>query len=72
MTEKRRFILKSIHFNDLLIVVYDNLKEKELHLTIYELVGLLNKVAQKEYDVQIFRKEMNELLDKLIDGDVDG
>lgn len=71
MTEKRRFILKSIHFNDLLIVVYDNLKEKELHLTIYELVGLLNKVAQKEYDVQIFRKEMNELLDKLIDGDVE-
>lgn len=71
MTKKRRFILKSIHFKDLLIVVYDNLKEKELHLTIYELVGLLNKVAQKEYDVQIFRKEMNELLDKLIDGDVE-
>ena len=45
MTEKR-FELKSIHFHKLNIVIYDNLKEVELHLSIYELVNLLNQVSQ--------------------------
>ena len=66
MTEKR-FELKSIHFHKLNIVIYDNLKEVELHLSIYELVNLLNQVSQQEYDLKRLGDEIKSKLDKIME-----
>ena len=66
MTEKR-FELKSIHFHKLNIVIYDNLKEVELHLSIYELVILLNQVSQQEYDLNRLGDEIKSKLDKIME-----
>ena len=51
MTEKR-FELKSIHFKELYVVIYDNFEQRVLELSIYELVDMLNEVAQSEYDLK--------------------
>ena len=66
MTAKR-FELKSIHFHKLNIVIYDNLKEVELHLSIYELVILLNQVSQHEYDLKRLGDEIKSKLDKIME-----
>lgn len=70
MTEKR-FELKQFNFQDLDVVIYDNLEDAEMHLSVYALVNLLNTFAQKEYDLLRLRKDIDELFDKLIDGDVE-
>ena len=64
----KRFELKSIYFNKLDIVIYDYLKEEELHLSIYELVHLLNEVSQQEYDLKRLgdeiKSKLNEIMEK--------
>lgn len=61
MTEKR-FELMSWSYNNLRGVIYDNLKEERLVLSIYEIVELLNNVSQPEYDTI---KVGREIMDKL-------
>lgn len=72
MTEKR-FELKSFHFTNLNGVIYDNLKKEELHLSIYEMINLLNEVAQTEYDLKQLRDEFFSRFDRIIGlkGDVE-
>lgn len=64
MTEKR-FELKSYHFKEMKIFVYDHLEDKELVLSIYELVDLLNKVSEEEFDFITRKKEIKEKIIKL-------
>lgn len=65
MTEKR-FELRSAHFYKLEVVVYDRLKDKELDLSIYELIELLNDIAQSEYDLKQLRDDINKKIDEVI------
>ena len=65
MTDKR-FELKSIHFHKLDIVIYDNLKEEELHLSIFEVEHLLNEVSQQEYDLKRLGDEIKSKLDEIM------
>ena len=68
MTEKR-FELWSFNFHNLNAIVYDNLEKKQLHLTIYELVKLLNEVSQSEYDLLKLRDDICTKIDKVIGND---
>ena len=52
MIENKRFQLMSVHFRKLEFVIYDNLEDIELNLSIYELVDLLNNVSQRDYDLK--------------------
>ena len=71
MTEKR-FELKSIHFKELYVVIYDNFEQRALELSIYELVDMLNEVAQSEYDLKKIGNEIQDKLDELFKvGDVE-
>lgn len=65
MTKNKRFELKSFHYHDLKGVIYDNLKEEELHLSLYEIVNLLNEVSQADYDLQKIGKEISDKIDEL-------
>lgn len=47
-----RFELRSAHFYKLEVVIYDKLEDKELDLSIYDLIVLLNDIAQSEYDLK--------------------
>lgn len=67
----KRFTLTSIHFNKLTVEIFDNLEAKHLHLSIYELVDLLNKVSQTEYDLKELRDEFFMKFDRVIGGDVE-
>lgn len=58
---EKRFDLKSIHFKKFTVIIYDNLAEKELHLSIYEVIELLNRVSQSEYDLRKIKKESEEI-----------
>lgn len=69
MTENKRFELKSWNYNYLNGKVYDNLKKEELHLSLYEIVDLLNEVSQSEYDLIQLKEDIIEKLDKI--GDVE-
>ena len=64
MTEKR-FTLKSFHFHNLIGVIYDNLEKEELHLSLYEIIDLLNEVSQSEYDLKRFREEIYKKLEEV-------
>ena len=66
MTEKR-FELRTYHFKELKAVVYDHLEEKELVLSIYDLMDLLNEVAQSEYDFEKLGNELKDKIDELIE-----
>ena len=70
---KKRFTLHSIHFKELTVDIFDNLEAKHLHLSIYELVELLNKVSQTEYDLKQLRDEFFSRFDRVIElkGDVE-
>ena len=68
MTEKR-FELWSFNFHNLNAIVYDNLEKKQLPLTIYELVDLLNEVSQSEYDLLKLRNDIVDKLDKIVEKD---
>ena len=65
MTENR-FELRSVHFYKLEVVVYDKLEDKELDLSIYDLIVLLNDIAQSDYDLKMLKKEIIEKLDEVI------
>ena len=64
---EKRFELRSIHFKKLEIVVYDELKEEVLHLSIYELINLLNEFAQSEYDFEKLGNELKDKIDELME-----
>ena len=68
MTEKR-FELKSWSYNHLNATIYDNLKKEELHLSLYEIVNLINEVSQSEYTLHNLKEDIIQKLDKI--GDVD-
>lgn len=70
MTAKR-FELKSIHFHKLSIVIYDNLKEEELYLSIFEVEHLLNEVSQQEYDLKRLGDEIKDKLDEIIEKELE-
>lgn len=64
MTE--RFELRSAHFYKLEVTIYDKLEDKELDLSIYDLIVLLNDIAQSEYDLRMLKKEIIEKLNEAI------
>ena len=69
MTENKRFELKSWNFNHLNGKIYDNLKKEELHLSLYELVDLLNEVSQAEYTLYNLKEDIIQKLNEI--GDVE-
>lgn len=68
MTEKR-FELKSWSYNHLNATIYDNLKKEELHLSLYEIVDLINEVSQSEYTLHNLKEDIIQKLDEI--GDVE-
>ena len=64
MLDNKRFRLRQVNFQDLEIVIYDNLEDKQMRLSIYELVNLLNDFTQEEYDFFCLKKNIDELFDK--------
>jgi len=66
MTENKRFELMSVHFYKLEVVVYDWLEDKELELSIYDLINLLNEVSQKDYNLKMLKKDICQKLDEVI------
>ena len=68
MTENR-FELRSAHFFKLEVTIYDKLADKELDLSIYDLIVLLNDIAQSEYDLRMLKKDIIEKLDEAINYD---
>ncbi len=65
MTEKR-FQLISIHSRKLKVIIYDNLEDIELNLSIYELVDLLNSVSQRDYDLKKLKEDICQKLDEVV------
>lgn len=63
----KRFELWSFNFHNLNAIIYDNLEEKQLPLTIYEIVELLNEVSQSEYDLLKLRDDICKKLDDVVD-----
>lgn len=61
-----RFELRSAHFYKLEVVIYDKLEDKELDLSIYDLIVLLNDIAQSEYDLKQLRDDINKKIDEVI------
>lgn len=66
MTKNKRFELRSVHFYKLEVVVYDWLEDKELELSIYDLINLLNEVSQKDYNLKMLKKDICQKLDEVI------
>lgn len=66
MREKQRFRLDSIYFNKLTVEIFDNQEAKHLHLSIYELINLLNDVSQQEYDLLKLRKDICKRIDLIM------
>lgn len=73
MTENKRFELKSWNYNKLQAVIWDNLNEEKLVLSLYEIIELLNKVSQPEYDtIRVGREIMDKLAELFkVGGDVE-
>ena len=63
---KKRFELKSFHFNDLNGVIHDNLEKEELHLSLYGIIELLNDVSQPEYDLLKLRDDICNKIDRVV------
>lgn len=63
---EERFELRSAHFYKLEVTIYDKLEDKELDLSIYDLIVLLNEMAQSEYDLKQLRDDINKKLDEVI------
>lgn len=63
----KRFELKSFNFQDLNGVLYDNLFEKELRLSLYGIIDLLNEVSQGKYDIVKLQYQINEQFDEILD-----
>lgn len=63
---EERFELRSAHFYNLEVTIYDKLEDKELDLSIYDLIVLLNEMAQSEYDLKQLRDDINKKIDEVI------
>lgn len=63
---EERFELRSAHFYKLEVTIYDKLEDKELDLSIYDLIVLLNEMAQSEYDLKQLRDDINKKIDEVI------
>ena len=70
MTEKR-FELKSWHHNKLQAVIYDNQNGGTLKLSLYEIIELLNKVSQSEYDLRKVGDEIKSKLDEIMEKELE-
>lgn len=68
MMTKKRFDLKSIHFNKT-VELFDSKKCEYLLLSIYELVDLLNEVSESEYTLYNLKEDIIEKLNEI--GDVE-
>ena len=66
MTENKRFELMSWHFTDNMGVIYDNLEDKELKLSVYGLVDFLNEISQAEYDLLKLRDDVCKKIDEVM------
>ena len=62
----KRFELWSWDFSDMCGVLYDKSEKKELHLSLYKLVDLLNDVSQQEFDLKQFKDEIVSKLDEMV------
>ena len=73
MTENKRFELKSWNYPKLQGVIWDNLNDEKLVLSLYEIIELLNKVSQPEYDtIRVGREIMDKLAELFkVGGDVE-
>lgn len=69
MNKNKRFELKSWHYNHLNATIYDNLKKEELHLSLYEIIELINEVSQSEYTLHNLKEDIVQKLDEI--GDVE-
>ena len=67
MTEDKRFDLKSVHFKKLTIKIYDKFEDKELDLSLFEIVDLLNEVAEPEYTLKDFRDDVCDKIDEIME-----
>lgn len=69
MTEKR-FELKSWSYDKLQAVIWDNLNDEKLVLSLYEMIELLNRISQPEYDtIRVGREIMDKLAELFEVGD---
>ena len=65
MTENKRFELRSWNYPKLQGKIYDNQEEELLILSLYEMIELLNKISQSEYDLKRVGSEIQDKLDEL-------
>ena len=68
---EERFELKSWHYNKLQAVIYDNQNEETLKLSLYEIIELLNKVSQQEYDLKRLGDEIKSKLDEIMEKELE-
>ena len=61
----KRFELRSWNYNKLQGVIYDYQNEETLRLSLYEIIELLNKVSQSEYDLRRIGNDIQNKLDEL-------
>lgn len=61
----KRFELRSWNYNKLQGVIYDYQNEETLRLSLYEIIELLNKVSQSEYDLRKIGNDIQKKLDEL-------
>lgn len=69
MTTNKRFVLKSWNYNKLQGVIWDNLNDEELVLSLFGIIELLNEVSQPEYTLRNLKEDIIQKLDKI--GDVE-
>lgn len=60
MSKKERFDLISLNFKNSQLTLHDNLYNMDVNYTIYEVINLLNSIAQQEYDI----KQLHDQLQK--------
>lgn len=63
----KRFELQRICFQKLQVVLYDYLEDRELYLSIYELVNLLNEVSYRDYSLKMLKEDICQKLDEVIE-----
>lgn len=67
MTTNKRFVLKSWNYNKLQGVIWDNLNDEELVLSLHGIIELLNEVSQPEYTLHNLKEDIIQKLDKIGD-----
>lgn len=61
----KRFELRSWDYSKLQGVIYDYQNGETLRLSLYEIIELLNKVSQSEYDLRRIGNDIQNKLDEL-------